>query len=329
MKRNQEKVNDPNGLKLSPLLKAAADPLRQRILRVLKSNSFGVQELAIIFDMPQPGMTHHLKILQKVQMVENRREGNHLFYRRKLLELGHPLTQVVEAILFQIDQSPLDSSTIKGIKEVHKRRAESSLNFFEKNADSFKEKQGLVAEIQQYAKGLEKLIHSFHLPKDSTAVEVGPGEGDFLGILAQSFQKIYAIDNSPEMLQKVTNYCKTHNLMQVETIEGDLESAQEKDLKAHLVVLNMVLHHLPSPIDAFQQVKSILHKGGRLLMADLCPHHQNWVRESCGDLWLGFQPDDLTKWANASGFDTGQSLYIGLKNGFQIQLRSFNLGMAD
>ncbi|MBL0951278.1 MAG: hypothetical protein IBJ08_11440, partial [Pseudomonas sp.] len=33
--------------------------------------------------------------------------------------------------------------------------------------------------------------------------------------------------------------------------------------------------------------------------------------------------DDLARWATAAGLTPGESLYIGLKNGFQIQLRHF------
>ncbi len=38
------------------VLKAAGDPLRLSVLAVLENASFAVQELASIFDMPQPGM---------------------------------------------------------------------------------------------------------------------------------------------------------------------------------------------------------------------------------------------------------------------------------
>src|SRR5690606_9726428 len=63
--------------------------------------------------------------------------------------------------------------------------------------------------------------------------------------------------------------------------------------------------------------------GGSLLISELCSHDQSWTREACGDLWLGFDQDDLARWAIAAGLVPGESLYIGFKNGFQIQLRHF------
>ena len=59
------------------------------------------------------------------------------------------------------------------------------------------------------------------------------------------------------------------------------------------------------------------------LISELCSHDQSWAREACGDLWLGFEQEDLSRWASAAGLLPGESLYIGLKNGFQIQLRHF------
>jgi hypothetical protein len=61
------------------------------------------------------------------------------------------------------------------------------------------------------------------------------------------------------------------------------------------------------------------------MITDLCAHDQEWARESCGDIWLGFEPEALTRWAEAAGFKEGSSLYLTQRNGFRIQLRQFSL----
>jgi len=88
-------------------------------------------------------------------------------------------------------------------------------------------------------------------------------------------------------------------------------------------VINMVLHHVPSPAQIFDDVSHLLKTGGCLLVADLCHHNQQWAKEACGDVWLGFEPDDFSHWAQQAGLQTGQSQYIALRNGFQIQVRQF------
>ncbi len=91
----------------------------------------------------------------------------------------------------------------------------------------------------------------------------------------------------------------------------------------------MVLHHLAAPGEALKQLARLVKAGGSLLVTELCSHNQSWAREACGDLWLGFEQDDLARWADAAGLTPGESLYIGLKNGFQIQVRSFARPAAD
>ena len=88
-------------------------------------------------------------------------------------------------------------------------------------------------------------------------------------------------------------------------------------------VLNMVLHHFAAPAEAMRQLSPLINSGGHLLITELCSHNQAWAREACGDLWLGFEQDDLARWAEAAGLRVGESLYLGLKNGFQIQVRHF------
>jgi ArsR family transcriptional regulator len=85
----------------------------------------------------------------------------------------------------------------------------------------------------------------------------------------------------------------------------------------------MVLHHIPAPVEVFREAQRLLNPGGVLLLVELISHDQDWVRESCGDLWLGFDTQDLTNWAIQAGLAEGQSLYLGLRNGFQIQVRLF------
>jgi ArsR family transcriptional regulator len=89
------------------------------------------------------------------------------------------------------------------------------------------------------------------------------------------------------------------------------------------VVLNMVLHHFAAPAQALRKLAEQVNPGGSLLITELCSHDQSWARDTCGDLWLGFEQDDLAHWAIAAGLTPGESLYVGLRNGFQIQVRHF------
>jgi len=171
------------------------------------------------------------------------------------------------------------------------------------------------------------LLDALSFEAGATALEVGPGDGSFLPELAGRFTRVTALDNSPAMLDLARARCTEEGLGNVELRLAD--ALQDHCPPADCVVLNMVLHHLAAPGEALKQLARLVKAGGSLLVTELCSHNQSWAREACGDLWLGFEQDDLARWADAAGLTPGESLYIGLKNGFQIQVRSFARPAAD
>ena len=162
---------------------------------------------------------------------------------------------------------------------------------------------------------------------EATALEVGPGDGGFLPELARRFKQVTALDNSPAMLELARQLCEREALGNVSLQLAD--ALNDTSLLADCVVLNMVLHHFAAPAEALKQMANLLQPGGSLLVTDLCSHNQNWAKEACGDLWLGFEQDDLARWATAAGLVPGESLYVGLRNGFQIQVRHFQRPTGD
>jgi len=152
---------------------------------------------------------------------------------------------------------------------------------------------------------------------------VGPGEGEFLPALSQRFARVVALDNAASMLDRARALADEHKLTNIDFILGDTRQLGEHPVEADCIVVNMVLHHTPSPADIFHDLSAALAPGGALLITDLCRHEQSWAREACGDLWQGFEPDDLSRWAGDAGLQEGQSVYFALRNGFQVQLRQF------
>jgi ubiquinone/menaquinone biosynthesis C-methylase UbiE len=143
------------------------------------------------------------------------------------------------------------------------------------------------------------------------------------------FKRVVAMDNSAPMLARAKQQLGHECLENVEFRHDDLAHISKQGQEFHLMVLNMVTHHLASPAVAFISAWKLLRPGGCLLVVDLCPHDQDWTRDACGDLWLGFEPEDLDKWALEHHLSTGQSLYLGLKNGFQIQARLYHKPSLD
>jgi len=311
---------DP-GDTLAVLCKAGGDPLRLNVLRALHSASFGVLELAQIFATGQSGISHHLKVLAQANLVATRREGNAIFYRRALPRPGSLGGVLHAALLDEVDALVLPSAVQARIAEVHAQRAAVSRDFFARVAEKFQAQQDLIASLPQYRDGLLSLLDALALDPRGCALEVGPGDGAFLPDLAHRFARVVAVDNSPAMLELARQRCQRDGLGNVELQLAD--ALGEATPQADCVILNMVLHHLAAPAEAVQQLARRVAPGGSLVITDLCPHDQAWARDACGDLWLGFDQDELARWAQAAGLLAGESLYLGLRNGFQIQVRQF------
>lgn len=310
---------------LAPIYKASGDPLRLEILRVLRRDTFGVLELSQLFDMRQSGMSHHLKVMHKAGLLEPQREGNAIFYRRPL-HLGSDklADQTIRQIFDMVDRFELPAHLSQRINEIREQRADQSQAFFARHAEQFREQQELIAAFELYAEPVADLIRRRASRHNwQSALEVGPGEGGFLPVLSALCPQVVALDNSPRMLAKATRTCSDEKLSNVDLIEGVTDTLLARGDSFDLVVANMVLHHVPSPADVILDAAALMNGGGCLVLSDLCSHDQQWAQENCGDLWLGFEPEELTAWATEAGLLVGESLFIGLRNGFQVQVREF------
>ena len=125
------------------------------------------------------------------------------------------------------------------------------------------------------------------------------------------------------MLQTSRQRARDEGLKNIEFVHGDTGHSRLAEISADCIVVNMVLHHNPSPADIFSDLAHCLADGGVLLVTDLCRHDQDWARDACGDLWLGFEQEELTAWAESAGLAELAGVYLAQRNGFQVQVRLF------
>jgi ArsR family transcriptional regulator len=80
--------------RIAPLLKALADPVRLRLLSIVASHGDGeacVCDLNDAFDLSQPTISHHLKVLHEVGLLDRSKRGVWVYYslrREALADLG-------------------------------------------------------------------------------------------------------------------------------------------------------------------------------------------------------------------------------------------------
>jgi ArsR family transcriptional regulator len=268
-----------------------------------------------------------LKILANASLVATRREGTSIFYRRNELNPDPDLQNLQDSLFHTIDLAALDLNYTNRLATINADRSAASVAFFNQNASRFEQNQDLIASWSDYGESIEEFLPR-HIAGLQSALEIGPGYGQFLKALSSVFDKVTALDNSEEMLEQSVARASAQGLQNIVFVNGDTRQALKQGTKYDLVSLNMVLHHNPTPAEIISDCAKLLNENGVLIITDLCAHDQEWARESCGDIWLGFEPEALTRWCESAGFKEGGSLYLTQRNGFRIQMRQFSLGKS-
>ncbi|MFE4355551.1 ArsR/SmtB family transcription factor [Kitasatospora sp. NPDC056800] len=77
-------LDEGQAAELAPLFKALGDPVRLRLLSMIASGAGGevcVCDLTPAFDLSQPTISHHLKLLRQAGLIDSERRGTWVYYR--------------------------------------------------------------------------------------------------------------------------------------------------------------------------------------------------------------------------------------------------------
>lgn len=80
------------------IFRALADPTRREILQLLKTGELAAGDIADSFEMAAPSVSRHLSILLTAGLIEQRRDGNRLFYSVQAETLSHALNSFLSAV---------------------------------------------------------------------------------------------------------------------------------------------------------------------------------------------------------------------------------------
>ena len=274
------------------IFKALADDVRLRLIRALMTAELSVAELVQVLGLPQSTVSRHLKPLRDCDLVETRREGTSIYYRKGDALADPALSDVLEKQLARLSTAGDDAAAVRKALEQRRQR---SKDFFERIA-------GKYGEMTQPGGGWSALaagLAAGFAGKD--VVDLGAGEGELSLLLARFAGSVTAVDQSRAMLNEVVSRAETTGLgCIVKVCEADLEALPLADESADAVILSQALHHAALPAQAVSEAARILRPGGRLIILDLLKHEQDWVREQWADQWLGFDENELRGWIEAT-----------------------------
>ncbi|MCX5442661.1 metalloregulator ArsR/SmtB family transcription factor [Streptomyces sp. NBC_00056] len=76
-------LDEPQAVELAKVFKALGDPVRLRLLSMIASRAGGevcVCDLTPAFDLSQPTISHHLKLLRQAGLIDCERRGTWVYY---------------------------------------------------------------------------------------------------------------------------------------------------------------------------------------------------------------------------------------------------------
>jgi len=283
-------MSDTNILEV---FRALGDEARLRILRAVEIAELSVAEIVHALKMPQSSVSRHLKPLRDSGLLETRREGTSVYYRRGPVFQDPVFAQLMSGKLAELRGASRDRAAVD--RAIEQRRRES-IQFFDEIA-------GRYSSLTQPGGGWQALAAALAAGfAGQTVADVGCGEGDLTLLLARFAKRVTAIDLSAQMLRVVQERSAEAGVSGCVTVErGDLEKLPVAAGSMDAVFVSQVLHHTVRPAKALAEASRILKPGGRLILLDLAPHDQEWVRSEWADQWLGFDERELRGWLMAAG----------------------------
>ena len=103
----REPISEPAADELARVFKALADPVRLRLVSLIGAHAGGevcVCDLTAAFDLTQPTISHHLRVLREAGLIDSERRGTWVYYRI----LPAALDRIAGLLAVSVSQPPTD-----------------------------------------------------------------------------------------------------------------------------------------------------------------------------------------------------------------------------
>ena len=171
------------------VFKALGDEARLRILRAVEIAELSVAELVSVLKLPQSSVSRHLKPLRDSDLLDTRREGTSVYYRRGSVFQDAAFAQLLSEKLSELPGASRDRAAVD--RALALRRKEST-KFFDEIA-------GRYGSLTQPGGGWQGMAAALAAGfSGKTVADVGCGEGDLVFI-----ETVNAVDDPGKETQPV------------------------------------------------------------------------------------------------------------------------------
>ena len=138
-------------------------------------------------------------------------------------------------------------------------------------------------------------------PPGLVAADIGTGTGILAAELARMGLEVIGVDNSARMLEAARAKLDAEGLSRVELRNGEAHRLPIADSEVDAAFAHMVLHYLPSPLEALHEMARVVRPGGSVIVVDFLEHEHEWMRQELRVVWLGFPEETLRQWFTQAG----------------------------
>jgi DNA-binding transcriptional ArsR family regulator/protein-L-isoaspartate O-methyltransferase len=278
------------------LFRVLSEPIRLRLLALAVEEELAVGELAELLGESQPNVSRHTALLKQAGLLDVRRHGTRTLLRTSDDAKSDPV--VADAVATGRALCVSDGSLAK-VADVLRARDVASREFFSRaGSPGPGPASGLPSALGTYLSALGHL-----LPHRALAIDAGTGDGSLLDVLAPVYDRVVAIDRSEAQLARARERVLSRGYENVHFTLGELDDAgvvKAAGDGADAVFAVRLLHHAPRPQKAVERLADLCRPGGTLVVIDYASHEDESMRDQA-DLWLGFEPSELTRFARAAG----------------------------
>lgn len=272
---------------LSKAFRVLGDPTRLRIMRLLAETKLNVTEVMQVVGVAQSSVSHHLAKLKGLELIREERQAGFTYYSLAV-EADDPRFPLIRLARDADDQHG-DGARLTELLE--RREDRHTLN------------EKLLEPGQSWmlwANALSSLLP----PLD--VVDFGCGTGVLSVELARWAHRVTAVDRSAVALEAARIRAKREGLNNIQFVEADLHALPKNLGGKDLVVISQSLHHVEQPERVLAGAARVLKPGGRVVVLELMPHDEQWVKSRLGHHHLGFEPAGLVAAMSAAGFSDVQ-----------------------
>lgn len=293
-------------------LKALADPNRLRVLAAVADEELTVGEVREVVDSVQSSVSRNLAILRDAGFVRDRKEGTSVYFSLRQ-DMPAQARELFKSLAPRFSELPEAKEDQARLRECIQRRINDSRNYFEAVAGDWERIRKSYFDDRVTSLAIEKL-----LPSDLVLADVGCGTGSLTVELARFAKRVIAVDLSREMIRYAGRLVKEKKIHNVEFRLGNAENLPLEARSVDAAFCVMVLHFLQDPARAIAELCRITRPGGSLILVDLVPHVQEWMREQMAHRWLGFERSSIEEWLRAGGASKAEYELTGAYAGEQL-----------